>query len=440
MEVTGDHGVDVVYEHVGGELFQHGLDSLAKDGRLVVCGAHAGEVVPFDVIPFFRRQLSVIGSFVFDRHEAETCFRLIARGTLKPQVAATFPLEQAKEAMDADGEPRLLRQDRAHPGRCRMKRIGVDVGGTFTDLIYVDDDAGVSGCTRCPPRRPTLPLDDARRARALARRRRPARARSSSSSTARPWRRTSSSSTTGPRSVSSRRGASGTSSTSRGTRSRSTGRTSRICPGSAIRSCGAGTASPSPSASRHRTARCWFPRRGRGARPVRRLKAAEVESVAICFLFSFLNPAHERRARRSYWRSFRRPSSPSRHEVLPQYREYEGFSTVCLNAYVGPKVSRYVKRLAGAMRERRLRRRAAPDDLGRRRDDRRQRGRAAGERSPLRARRGPHRRHLGGPNGGHPERHLPGRRRHLGRHRGAPSSEVRMRYTCSTRRSGRTTR
>ena len=36
-------------------------------------------------------------------------------------------------------------------------------------------------------------------------------------------------------------------------------------------------------------------------------------------------------------------------EVLPQYREYEGFSTVCLNAYVGPKVSRYVRGLAGAM-------------------------------------------------------------------------------------------
>ncbi len=93
-------GVDVVYEHVGGELFQKGLDSLTKDGRLVICGGHSGEVVPFDVIPFFRRQLSVIGSFVFTRAEVETCFRLIEQGALKPQVAATFPLEQAKEAMD----------------------------------------------------------------------------------------------------------------------------------------------------------------------------------------------------------------------------------------------------------------------------------------------------------------------------------------------------
>ena len=100
MRVTRDHGVDVVYEHVGGELFTKGLNSLAKDGRLVICGGHGGEVVPFDVIPFFRRQLSVIGSFVYDRIEVETCFRLVARGVLRPQVAATFPLEQAKEAME----------------------------------------------------------------------------------------------------------------------------------------------------------------------------------------------------------------------------------------------------------------------------------------------------------------------------------------------------
>lgn len=100
MRLTGDRGVDVVYEHVGGELFQQGLDSLAKDGRLVICGAHAGEVVPFDIIPFFRRQLSVIGSFVFTRAEAAICFDLIGRGIFKPQVAATFPLERVAEAMD----------------------------------------------------------------------------------------------------------------------------------------------------------------------------------------------------------------------------------------------------------------------------------------------------------------------------------------------------
>ena len=99
MKATGGEGVDVVYEHVGGELFQKGLDSLKKDGRLVICGGHSGEVVPFDIIPFFRRQLSMIGSFVFARSEVETCFALIARGALRPQVAAVFPLEEAGKAM-----------------------------------------------------------------------------------------------------------------------------------------------------------------------------------------------------------------------------------------------------------------------------------------------------------------------------------------------------
>jgi 5-oxoprolinase (ATP-hydrolysing) len=85
---------------------------------------------------------------------------------------------------------------------------------------------------------------------------------------------------------------------------------------------------------------------------VRTLKAAGVEAVAICFLFSFLNPDHELRAKEIVLEEFPEAFLSVRHEVLPQYREYEGFSTVCLNAYVGPKVSRYVRGLAGAMRER----------------------------------------------------------------------------------------
>ena len=100
MRLTGGRGVDLVYEHTGGELFQKGLDSLRKDGRMVICGAHSGEVVPFDIIPFFRAQKSIVGSFVYTRTEIETVFDLAASGKITPVVAATFPLERAKEAMD----------------------------------------------------------------------------------------------------------------------------------------------------------------------------------------------------------------------------------------------------------------------------------------------------------------------------------------------------
>ena len=83
----------------GGELFQQGLDSLDKDGRLVICGGHAGEVVPFDIIPFFRMQKSIIGSFVYTRTEVESCLELARRGQIVPLVYKTFPLTEAREAM-----------------------------------------------------------------------------------------------------------------------------------------------------------------------------------------------------------------------------------------------------------------------------------------------------------------------------------------------------
>ncbi len=99
MRLTADRGVDLVYEHVGGELFQKGLDSLGKDGRLVTCGAHSGEVVPFDIIPFFRGQKSVIGSFTYTREEVETCLELARRGKIVPLVHESFALADAREAM-----------------------------------------------------------------------------------------------------------------------------------------------------------------------------------------------------------------------------------------------------------------------------------------------------------------------------------------------------
>lgn len=76
-------------------------------------------------------------------------------------------------------------------------------------------------------------------------------------------------------------------------------------------------------------------------------RAAGIESVAVCFLFAFANPTHERRAAEllreaGFWVS-------ASHEVLPEYREYERTSTTVLNAYVGPLMGRYLERLASAL-------------------------------------------------------------------------------------------
>ncbi|UGS39138.1 hydantoinase/oxoprolinase family protein [Capillimicrobium parvum] len=83
---------------------------------------------------------------------------------------------------------------------------------------------------------------------------------------------------------------------------------------------------------------------------VRKLKEAGVEAVAVCFLFSFLNNAHEARVAEIVREEFPEAFLSVSSEVLPQYREYERFSTVALNAFVGPKVATYVRRLEDELR------------------------------------------------------------------------------------------
>jgi NADPH:quinone reductase-like Zn-dependent oxidoreductase len=98
MELTSGRGVDLVFEHVGGELFQKAVDSLAQNGRLVTCGAHGGEVVPFDIVPFFRGQHTIIGSFVYERDELDKVLDFAARGLLRPLVAKSFALDDVDDA------------------------------------------------------------------------------------------------------------------------------------------------------------------------------------------------------------------------------------------------------------------------------------------------------------------------------------------------------
>ena len=60
---------------------------------------------------------------------------------------------------------------------------------------------------------------------------------------------------------------------------------------------------------------------------IRKLKKAKVESVAVCFLFSFLNPDHEKRAGELIREEWPEVFLSLSHEVIPQYREYERFIT-----------------------------------------------------------------------------------------------------------------
>ena len=75
---------------------------------------------------------------------------------------------------------------------------------------------------------------------------------------------------------------------------------------------------------------------------VRRLRAAGVEAVAVCFLYSFLDPAHEAAARRIVSEEFPEAFACASHEVAPEFREYERLSTTVVNAYLGPVIARYI--------------------------------------------------------------------------------------------------
>lgn len=82
---------------------------------------------------------------------------------------------------------------------------------------------------------------------------------------------------------------------------------------------------------------------------VRRLKAEGVQAVAVCLLHSYLNPAHEQRIGEIVTEEFPEAYLSLSSEVVPLYREFERFSTTALNAYVGPKVSVYLEHLAAAV-------------------------------------------------------------------------------------------
>ncbi len=76
---------------------------------------------------------------------------------------------------------------------------------------------------------------------------------------------------------------------------------------------------------------------------MKKLKRARVESIAVSLLFSFANPAHEKAVAEKL-ASLGVPVSVS-HQILPEYREYERTSTVVINAYLAPLVSRYLNEL-----------------------------------------------------------------------------------------------
>jgi NADPH:quinone reductase-like Zn-dependent oxidoreductase len=95
---TGRRGVDLVVEHVGGDVLRQCFGCLARGGRIVTCGATTGRKVELDLWPLFVKQQQLIGSYGRTRADIAATLEWAADGRLKPVIDRTVPLAQAPEA------------------------------------------------------------------------------------------------------------------------------------------------------------------------------------------------------------------------------------------------------------------------------------------------------------------------------------------------------
>jgi N-methylhydantoinase A len=221
-------------------------------------------------------------------------------------------------------------------------RIGIDVGGTFTDFVLLDDASGQTHTYKCltTPRDPSDAIEEG--LRALAGRLPGCLAR---------LEEVIHGTTLVINAIIERKGAPTGLLTTRGFRDvLELGREIRYAAYDAFAQL------PEPLVPRERRLEVDERLRADGSvlvplgeaqarAAVRELKRLEVTSVAVCLLNSFENPAHELAVKRLLAEEFPQASVSISYEVLPQIREYERTSTTVTNAYVKPLTETYLRRL-----------------------------------------------------------------------------------------------
>ncbi len=96
--LTEGRGVEVAMESVGPATFEKSVRSLARGGRLAICGATSGAAASFDIRYLYERQLSIIGSMLGTPVELEQVLHLAEQGVLAPVIDQVLPLSEAAEA------------------------------------------------------------------------------------------------------------------------------------------------------------------------------------------------------------------------------------------------------------------------------------------------------------------------------------------------------
>jgi NADPH:quinone reductase-like Zn-dependent oxidoreductase len=106
--LTEKRGVDLVVEHVGGEVLTQALSCLARGGTIVTCGATAGSKVQLDIWPLFVKQQRLVGSYGRKRLDLVETLEWAANGKLRPAVQRVLPLERAAEGFALMRERKVM--------------------------------------------------------------------------------------------------------------------------------------------------------------------------------------------------------------------------------------------------------------------------------------------------------------------------------------------
>ena len=97
-KLTAKKGVDVVFEHVGGEGFNASLFCLKRGGRLVTCGSTAGPTVTINLMQLFQQQYKIFGSFGASMRNIRDSLAKIAAG-MSPIIDTEFALEDFERGL-----------------------------------------------------------------------------------------------------------------------------------------------------------------------------------------------------------------------------------------------------------------------------------------------------------------------------------------------------
>ncbi|MFB6300120.1 MAG: zinc-binding dehydrogenase [Halobacteriales archaeon] len=115
--LTDDRGVDLVADHVGQETWQQSINSLATNGRMVICGATSGPDPDIDIRSVYQRHRRIIGAPMGNRQDFRAVGRSIADGHVEPVIDRRLPLADVAEGHRAIEERNVFGKVIIHPQR-----------------------------------------------------------------------------------------------------------------------------------------------------------------------------------------------------------------------------------------------------------------------------------------------------------------------------------